>query len=55
MLRWREMSYAEKLNVVWPGPNLTAMTLENKVSEKREGGHERAWSMAQDQRPCEKQ
>lgn len=44
MLWWSEISYAEKLNVVWPGPDLIAVTLENKVSEKREGGHERAWS-----------
>lgn len=41
--------------MVWPGPDLIAVTLENIVSEKREGGHERAWSTAQGQRPCEKQ
>lgn len=45
----REVPCAEILNVLWPGPDLTAATMESRASEKREGRYGRAWSASQGQ------
>lgn len=46
---------AEEFGVLRPNPDLTVATLENRVSENREGSHGWARSTAEEQKPCEKQ